>query len=812
MKQNRSVTPAASPAVQNTLADALRHHQGGRLAEAERLYREILAIDPNHADSLHLLGMIAYQMGSHDIAVDLIERAIKGNAKVSYYHCNLGLVLSAQGKLDAAIAHYRQALALQPDYVEACNNLGNALMDQGKLEEAVACYRRGLALDPKVADTHNNLGNALKDQGKPDEAVACYRRALVLRPGYAEAHSNLGIVFTAQKKLDEAVACFRQALALKPDIAEVHNNLGTALKDQGKPDEAIACYRRALTLKPGYVDALNNLALLLMAQGDAVAALTAVKQSLQIKETTKTKWIFVDCVKNYRCTDGDSEIQTVLVRALAEPWCRPGKLARVSTDFVKRDPDIGACIGRAAEAWPRQLSVPELYGQSGLAALAANELMQALLCSAPISDVELERFLTMARRLMLDAATSNGDVSEVLNFYSALVSQCFINEYVFCYAEDEIQKASELRDSLAAVLASGTRVPVLWVLAVAAYFPLSLLPQSATLLNMQWPEPVRSILVQQIREVEQEQQLRISIPRLTNVKDDVSKLVQNQYEENPYPRWVKTEPAGNPRTIAEYLSQQFPLGSFKDSSGDTTEILIAGCGTGQQSIGMAQIFKNARVLAVDLSLSSLSYAKRKTQELGLTSIEYAQADLLELGSLDRQFDIVASVGVLHHLADPFAGWRVLSSLLRPGGFMNLGLYSEVARRDLVKTQAFIAGHGYRAIANDIRRSRQDLMDVSQRAKFAATLISPDFYSMSTCRDLLFHAQEHLMTLTGIDVFLRDNGLAFLGFEIEGAVLHAYKRRFPNDPAATNLAQWQIFENENPYTFAGMYQFWVRKLD
>jgi SAM-dependent methyltransferase len=196
----------------------------------------------------------------------------------------------------------------------------------------------------------------------------------------------------------------------------------------------------------------------------------------------------------------------------------------------------------------------------------------------------------------------------------------------------------------------------------------------------------------------------------------------------------------------------------------------------------------------------------------LTSIEYAQADLLELGSLDRQFDVVASVGVLHHLSDPFAGWRVLLSLLRPGGFMNLGFYSEVARRDLVRTQAFITEHGYRAVANDIRRSRQDLMDPGQRANFAMTLGSPDFYSMSACRDLLFHAQEHRMTLTGIDTFLSDNGLAFLGFEIDDAVLQAYKRRFPGDPAATNLAQWQTFENDNPNTFAGMYQFWIRKVD
>jgi SAM-dependent methyltransferase len=236
--------------------------------------------------------------------------------------------------------------------------------------------------------------------------------------------------------------------------------------------------------------------------------------------------------------------------------------------------------------------------------------------------------------------------------------------------------------------------------------------------------------------------------------------------------------------------------------------LIAGCGTGQQSIGMTQIFKGARLLAVDLSLSSLSYAMRKTEELGLTSIEYAQADLLELASLDRKFDIVASVGVLHHLADPFAGWRVLLSLLRDGGFMNLGFYSEIARRDVVKIRAFIAGRGYDATANDIRRCRQDLID--ERANFTKALISSDFYSMSACRDLLFHAQEHVMTLAEIGAFLGENGLTFIGFDIDGAVLNAYKRRFPDDPAATNLSQWQIFEHENPDTFAGMYQFWVQK--
>ena len=137
-------------------------------------------------------------------------------------------------------------------------------------------------------------------------------------------------------------------------------------------------------------------------------------------------------------------------------------------------------------------------------------------------------------------------------------------------------------------------------------------------------------------------------------------------------------------------------------------MLIAGCGTGQHAIETAQRFAGARVLAIDLSLTSLAYALRKTRELGVRNIEYAQADILKLGTIGRTFDVIESSGVLHHLADPFAGWRVLLSLLRPGGFMAVGLYSEIARADIVEARAFIAERGYGSSADDIRRCRQEL--------------------------------------------------------------------------------------------------------
>ena len=129
---------------------------------------------------------------------------------------------------------------------------------------------------------------------------------------------------------------------------------------------------------------------------------------------------------------------------------------------------------------------------------------------------------------------------------------------------------------------------------------------------------------------------------------------------------------------------------------------------------------------------------------------------------------------------------------------------------IAKLRTFIAEKGYVATASEIRQFRQDIVLLAKNSDFGMATKSADFFSISSCRDLLFHVQEHRMTLTSIDSFLRNNNLAFLGFEVKDDVLQTYMRRFPDDRAATNLNNWQIFENENPDTFFGMYQFWIQK--
>jgi SAM-dependent methyltransferase len=238
-------------------------------------------------------------------------------------------------------------------------------------------------------------------------------------------------------------------------------------------------------------------------------------------------------------------------------------------------------------------------------------------------------------------------------------------------------------------------------------------------------------------------------------------------------------------------------------------VLIAGCGTGQQAILTAQQFAAVRMLAIDLSSASLAYASAKTRALGLDAIEFAQADIMRLGALERRFDLIESAGVLHHLADPYAGWRALLSLLRPGGFMRIGLYSEIARRGVVAARALAAEKGYGSTAADIRRFRQELMRSGDEVA-RDILRFADFYSMSECRDLVFHVKEHRMTLPEIKGFLSEEGLLLLGFEIDRRTARSYAARFPADLAMTDLDCWHAFEQEKPQTFAEMYRFWVQK--
>jgi predicted O-linked N-acetylglucosamine transferase (SPINDLY family) len=249
--------------VQQQFESGLSHHQAGRLAEAERMYRQVLTQQPTHADALHLLGVLAAQSGRPDAAVELIRRAIEICSTNPFYYGNLGKALVSMGRLDEAIAAYRQSIRLNPDLAESHESLGNALKDNGQLEQAIASLRRAVQLKPDLAKAHNNLGNLLTRMGQLDEAIAAYGQAIRLKPDFTEAFSNLGNALQNKGQLDEAVAACRQAVRLRPDCIAALCNLADALKEQGQADDAVTLFRQALRLNPNDVCVHSNLVLTL---------------------------------------------------------------------------------------------------------------------------------------------------------------------------------------------------------------------------------------------------------------------------------------------------------------------------------------------------------------------------------------------------------------------------------------------------------------------------------------------------------------------------------------------------------------------
>src|SRR3569833_452778 len=155
-------------------------------------------------------------------------------------------------------------------------------------------------------------------------------------------------------------------------------------------------------------------------------------------------------------------------------------------------------------------------------------------------------------------------------------------------------------------------------------------------------------------------------------------------------------------------------------------------------------------------------------------------------------------------------WRGLLSVLRPGGFMQLGLYSEMARRPVMAARALIKERELGDSAEDIRSFRQYLIRNGDPRAYATVLESEDFFSLSACRDLLFHVQEQRMTLPAIAGFIQSLELSLLGFELDDAILALYRQRFPEDRTATDLTCWEAFEADHPTLFGCMYSFWMQK--
>jgi len=234
-------------------------HQKNRLAEAGNIYRQILQLQPNHSDCLHLLGLVAHKSGDNRQAIELIQKAIQTSPNTPSYYMNLGVIFKDEGRAKDAISCFQKAIQIQPDMAEAYSNMGNALLIENQPEQAVSCFQKAIELNPKLPETYTNLGNALGDLGRHEEAIAWFEKTIAINPNAALAYYNKGNALQHIGRLDESIQNYQKALEINPHDYKAHYGIGNALQDLNKIEEAIVSYEKARSLHPDLAEAYSNI-------------------------------------------------------------------------------------------------------------------------------------------------------------------------------------------------------------------------------------------------------------------------------------------------------------------------------------------------------------------------------------------------------------------------------------------------------------------------------------------------------------------------------------------------------------------------
>jgi SAM-dependent methyltransferase len=602
----------------------------------------------------------------------------------------------------------------------------------------------------------------------------------------------------AEGRLAEALSLLRSLSESHPGIAEIYQLAGDCLLQAGDAPAALGAFRRAAGTREDWPDPYIGAARALARTGDASGAMQALLRALDAapghrRATTE----LVDLLSQLHPESHLPALEPALLACFSHPDVDPTPLARL-------------CAGQLRFKWG-DAGDPGDDWFAGFVLQGEDDarLLRRYLCRVVNCDPQLEIFLTRLRRYLCLHADLENPEPDRGSLIAALGQQCFLNEYVFVTTAEESRRLVELEQGLAGSGADAAHGALVFALLACYRAP------SADDAGRKLGEELAAkfawlddILRLSVFEPAEEARLEADLPTLRPVANACSLAVQAHYEANPYPRWQGI-PAPAKSAIVRDLRRRFSRHGDSGEQPGRARVLVAGCGTGYEPIDIALRDSELAVTAVDLSRRSLAYAKRKAESAGCSNIEFIQADLLDLGALDGAFDLVVCTGVLHHMEDPMAGWAVLRDRLAPGGMMRISLYSAHARRSIRAARETIAARDWSGEPQQIRAFRRRVLEAGPESGHAALLQSDDFYSMSGCRDLLFHVQEQQFTLPEVRAALDRLELCFCGFDPpDASLLGAFAEQYGGD-ALLDLERWDRFEQDHPDIFAGMYQFWCQ---
>ena len=675
-------------------------------------------------------------------------------------------------KFSEAEKLYKEVLKIDPNHIICLNYFGVMLAQTNRTERAEQLFLKANNIQPNNPFVNNNLGNIYYESGDYIKAIPYYEAAISFKSDFVDPNLNLGIIFINQGKLDKALDHLKRVIQIQPTNIKSYAIVANIYKKQRNFKSALDSYQKIFEIDPensiantGIVDLFN----------------TSIIKNVTKNNSKELIEIFTFLYKknsiNHNLLFGN--VKKVLI--FEEDHLKIENLYKDVTSF---------------------------FSQNLVTSILKKELFHLVLQKSLITDKFLEKFLYIVRKEFLFLLKKNeiSFLKEHINFILSIASQSFLNEYIFFQSKEEISFAETLKNKIEKSKdINETEISIL-----ACYLPLN---QSEILVKKLLDytssnDLFNDIIKIQIKDILEEKKLKNTIVSI-EITNQVSKKVREQYEENPYPRWRNINKISPTNFLIDLNNDIRPNQIFLDKKPITNNILIAGCGTGQQ-LAKHIFYNDSNILAIDLSLSSLALAKRKMNELNSKNIEFLHSDILNLKKIKKKFNVIECVGVLHHLDDPEFGLSILLDHLEPQGYLKLGLYSELARKHIVETRDFIKKYNFKNSINDIRNCRELLKNKTNNNFLTKLTNNYDFYTSSSFRDLILHVKEHRFTLSKISKLLQKYNLQFLGFT-NASIKKDYSILYKDDKKHISLKNWHEFETKYPDIFQGMYQFWAKKV-
>ena len=662
--------------------------------------------------------------------------------------------------------------------------------DQYALQQARDKATLAIKLNPTGLKGLNLLARIELFRGNLSHAQLIIQRALNSKPESSTALYSAGHIALAQGNLAEAEQHFSASLKISKVATRAASSLAYTYLEQGKYVEAFQLYQELIKTQANDLHIKNKL---------------------------------FESASHINADFYSKELETHVVRYLDFNDVDHSLLRNLVTTLLHHKLQI------------TQASTPLEFDQ-----IASDPLLLKSLNKFYFCDALLERlFISLRQTLLVNTMQDMTMPSHHLALAKSLAVQAQLNEYVWPITQDENTIINGLETLLKQVTEQtqwqlADIAPAVLMLSqykdlasseVAEIFnhphTLSLASISNNPKTQYLADIVDYAIHTRNNEIDRAKNIAYWSPHkstlnISSSSNAVSQRVQAQYEENPYPRW-KDIGFNTASSYQQALVKNFPHLNLSNWQGKKKlNVLVAGCGTGRQAIRLASYFNDLNVIAIDLSARSLAYAQQQAKKYQVDNIQFIQADILEFSDFPALFDVIECSGVLHHMENPEQGLQSLAALLSPTGVMKIALYSEAAREQVISFRQLIANNKQQTGDDlDQRLLRQALLMNQIPGEWQDITSSPDFYSMSNCRDLIFHAQEHQFTPNKIADLLSNNQLDFIGMLPTARAQFAFEKTLGpmnknNADKNNTLENWHKVEQDNVDIFAGMYQFYCRK--